>query len=938
MCIPGVPPTTQYHPNFHVNIQNYSDYLPLIMTRNFIIAAILAILSISVPFTNALASHHNNESYPDWTFHSAFNNSPRKIMDSERYTYFFVFQQLFSKTDYSGYVSNPTGAIFRFDKQNPAEGMKDLAQLAPISGFDMRQAALDPETGLLVIAYCDGGVDFILPDLSVKYFDNLKKLHTPGSIDVNAISFDPKSHDVWIATSSGFMHIGYDSLTPLHVTEWGKKVNDIIPVGNGRTMAIIDGKITLATEGADIRYADSFNEIASATSGVPARLMPLSDLYVAYMSENGSFSQLQYTPSTDKWKRTAKNGTTTKDYMKPEINAGNASAWRALHNTLINRVEHSVIPTANGYYASSNTEGYFINRPVSETDAPTFVKQPLPTGSSISYGLDNSNVYTHSYDGSTFWLYKPRGKFECRKFDGTDWSEPIHTIAPNAPLVVKDIDFVDTEKYGMIAVTRCPMMRSSNLNDINHICITSLKDGKWNNLSPIFYTPYLAENNPAAIQNIQKYNYAFPVGDPMGFKIDPKNPEFFFAGSGSSGFCGGSLADPRKVPAIFHSEGDDRYNEIGAYTLFDRPTWNSYNGLYVLGFDGLNNLWALRTLTLSSKYSGQGFGLYYWNESDRNRVMNADTPPADHGVVELIIPSDVSCEFWVSGTTLMHPDNGTKLILSCQGGNDGGAAFIVYDHNGTPDNIRDDKMTFIRKFKTNNGALRRFVKAFGYAENPFTGELVLLEHDNVFVIDPKAPVVDGIIDAKILSFATPDGDVTDFLPDFIATAAAFDEYGRLWIATETNGVFGFSPDYSTQIAHFNTTNSPLPTDRTFGVGWNRERKSLFISTELAIAEVKVDSPTAIPTSGNTDGIFMVPEYVKADYTGSVSFYNIPANSNLRIRDAKGNTIRILERNGDGQTHWDLLDSDGKSIKSGIYTITDAALQSSFDPIIIPIAR
>lgn len=884
------------------------------MPKNFISALIVtAILALFLP-SAGFASAPRDVADKKWTFHSGFDNQPRKIMVTKDKIYFFVHQSTFNTSDWSGYVNDASGAIFIYDPANDAAGMQDLSRLAPISGLDMRQAAVDPATGLLVIAYSDGGIDLITPDMKVKYLANLKKIHQPGASSVNAISFDPETHDVWISTNCGYMKIDYSDLEPSAVTAWDKKISDIIPVGNN-IFAIIDNQICTAPATADLRMAESFTVLAGATTGTPSRLMPLSPNHVIYLTNNnGYFHQLTY--ASDKWTR-------------KQLSGGSA-VLKVAKQSVIDRVEQTVMPTSNGYYIASTASAFLIERPASESGNPTVRTVTLPAG---------SNLFTGSYDGSEFWFYRDRRQFVSRHLNGSTWSEPEKVLTPaDAPVSYKDMRFIMSDKHGLIAFNQNPMMRSANISDINPMLISSYRNSKWFNLSPCYHTPYGVENNEAALASFKANLSNYPVADPMGGCIDPNNPDILFIGSCSTGLAAVNIEDPKKTPFMFRATNDSRFGTLPSIPLYDPSGWAYFNTIFPLGFDGKNNFWAYRTLALSTQHPNTNIALYCWTPEDRENMLKNHDVTGDHGVKEFIIDNHINAEFWVLGTALRYPGNDTKLLLSSQGFDAGGRSLRIYNHMGTVEDTSDDTLDYIYKFRTTSGILTDLSKFNGFLENPANGDILGLSHGNVYIFNLLNAPVDGIMDARILSFADTDGASTEFMPSISPIDAIFDEYGRLWISTSGAGLMCFTPDYSRLLAHYTTKNSPLPSDNVYGLGWNKDTHTLFMSTEYGIVEVDVDAPAEASQAGDPDHIFMTPQCVSAEYGGSVAFHNIPADVNLRVRDSKGNTIALLERDRNGQAVWHLTNPEGNEVTSGLYTISDASGNHSFEPLYLPVVR
>ena len=63
---------------------------------------------------------------------------------------------------------------------------------------------------------------------------------------------------------------------------------------------------------------------------------------------------------------------------------------------------------------------------------------------------------------------------------------------------------------------------------------------------------------------------------------------------------------------------------------------------------------------------------------------------------------------------------------------------------------------------------------------------------------------------------------------------AADGDGRLWFGAEGGGVTCLGSD-GTILGSLDSENSPLPSDRVYGIGYNPERGSMFFSTSEGVA-------------------------------------------------------------------------------------------------------
>lgn len=877
------------------------------------VAAALAIVA-ALP---AFASHPRHNGNGTWTFHSTFDNEIRKIFDTPDATYFLVGQTPFSKTGHGSYYSRPNGSFFIYDKSNPGAGLQDFAKLAPTSGFDIRQAAVDPATGLMVIAYSDGGIDLITADRKVTYLDNLKNLRFQDERSVVSITFDPVTHDVWLSTATGFIHVDYATLKPALVADYGRLVTDICPAGD-YVMAIMGGTVYAAPADADLRYADAFKPVAGAVdlNPGPARLLPLDADNVGFLRYNGGIWLLHR--ADGQWKASGLGGDGT--MLKPE------------DKRVINSVEHTAMPTANGYYMASASKAHFLERPAAPGGKATLRSVALPAGSS---------QYSASYDGAKFWFYRERGEFVTRTLSGSEWSEPSDAMRPACPLVARDMQFAYSPRHGFIASNRLWQWKDNCLDRVNPMMVTALRGGKWTDLSPTYHAPYITDTDPAARKIFDNERNEFPLCDPIGFAVDPLNPDVAVAGSLYWGVPAVYLDDPRRNPVMI--KGDKRtygrYDPFKPYYQLPLKTgWDEFNATAVAGFDSDNNMWMYHNLNYIATDDDWYLHFICWPADARRAVLADGDTSRPSGLVDIYVPFIIGNGVWVNARVLSHPANGNRIVCCSHSNELDGATLRVFDHNNTLDDDSDDSLELIKRFNVRNNGTKIFSPTNIIVENPLNGDVLVSNSTDILIFNVNDPITDYTIDARTLTLTGENGNDVPVTPNAVPRDLCIDEYGRIWVAYQNAGVFGVNPDYRGVFAYYTAQNSGLPDNNVSNLGWNPETKTLFISTDYGLVEVKPDQPGDVLASMGTSAPFMTPQAVSADFTGNVSLHNVPAGVALRVRDADGRTVAALPETKNGTTFWNLLDADGNLVPTGRYTISDASGNNLMPEFTLPVVR
>jgi flagellar hook assembly protein FlgD len=65
-------------------------------------------------------------------------------------------------------------------------------------------------------------------------------------------------------------------------------------------------------------------------------------------------------------------------------------------------------------------------------------------------------------------------------------------------------------------------------------------------------------------------------------------------------------------------------------------------------------------------------------------------------------------------------------------------------------------------------------------------------------------------------------------------------------------------------------------------------------------------------------IEVYPNPVRPDYGGYITFKGLMENTELRIVDANGSLVRVIQSNG-GTATWDAKNAQGGRVASGVYT-------------------
>jgi len=139
---------------------------------------------------------------------------------------------------------------------------------------------------------------------------------------------------------------------------------------------------------------------------------------------------------------------------------------------------------------------------------------------------------------------------------------------------------------------------------------------------------------------------------------------------------------------------------------------------------------------------------------------------------------------------------------------------------------------------------------------------------------------------------------------------------RKWIGTLGAGVFLVSPNGQETIFHFTKDNSPLPSDFILDIDINPKTGEVFFATDKGMVSYKGTSTQA---SDNLKNVYVYPNPVRPEYSGTVKIAGLTNSANVKITDIEGNLVYETKSNG-GTIEWDTTAFGKYKVASGVYMI------------------
>lgn len=497
-----------------------------------------------------------------------------------------------------------------------------------------------------------------------------------------------------------------------------------------------------------------------------------------------------------------------------------------------------------------------------------------------------------SHNLSELWTGLKRKGLSGFKKSGDSWSLTRDWMVPNAPATYITTSFQNHPNYGFLMLDYGATHSTFNLDQFSPLQLSGYKQGRWTNYAPAYTNP----------------DRTNAVTSSTGMAIDPDNSNYVYITSYHNGIMRLNLSNPKDILHLSYAQDPDNGNE--GFVAMPRPSylvdWSNISPPY---FDKSGNLWMYYADYDDSDDPNPH--LYCWTQADRRASTNASN---------VIFPKtvEVKTSAAISNTASILPlfKTGNGLLVIVNG--HAKEVLLMVDTNGTPTDASDDKVYRFPEFTDADGNNIEIINTRLLWEDPATGYVWIAHQTGVCYFVPSQ-VRNGNYVLNRIKVPRNDGtNLADYLLDGVTVNyIETDGDGRKWFATGGAGVICTTSDGREILEEFNTSNSPLPSDMVYGIGYNSDNNSLMISTEEGYIEYFL--PATQQGSDKTD-IKAYPNPVRPEYSGYVTITDVPMGSFVKITDIKGNLVKDLGKVTGFEILWDISDSNFNRVKSGVYHI------------------
>jgi hypothetical protein len=148
------------------------------------------------------------------------------------------------------------------------------------------------------------------------------------------------------------------------------------------------------------------------------------------------------------------------------------------------------------------------------------------------------------------------------------------------------------------------------------------------------------------------------------------------------------------------------------------------------------------------------------------------------------------------------------------------------------------------------------------------------------------------------------------------TSIEIDGGNRKWMGTTNSGAWLFSSDGTSNVLHFDPTNSPLPSNVVLDIKINNSTGEVFFLTDNGIYSYLGD---AIVGEDHNTTVIAYPNPITQDFTGHLGISGLVNDATVKITDITGQLIYQTKAQG-SLASWNIKDYTGRRAQPGVYLV------------------
>lgn len=465
--------------------------------------------------------------------------------------------------------------------------------------------------------------------------------------------------------------------------------------------------------------------------------------------------------------------------------------------------------------------------------------------------------------------------------------EQTGLITLDAALDAQNILWIADQKYGLIKVgTQDEKIVPEGPYDNKVFSLTMNgqdlwvtcggRDNAWGNL---YIEPRFQLNREGKWKAFDRTVFPVPDSpnnffDMVSIAVDPKNPDHVFAGS-----WGGGVLEFNAGKFVKRHNNFNSSLQTQLPNLPDAP----YVRIGGMDFDSKGNLWVAN--------SGVG------------KVLSVYQTDGNWKAYEL---SGIANKYSIGKVVVTQDDD--KWIVVPRGHG-------LYVLNSANDQSKEQKV--VARFVNSEGEFFTEMNDIYALVEDLKGEIWVGTSGGIAVYsNPKKIWTESTMYASRPGLDLGDNFFHPLLEKETVSSIAVDGANRKWIGTKASGVFLISEDGETEIEHFNTENSPLPSNEITDIAINQQTGEVFMGTSSGLISYMGEA-----TTGNDEftDVYVYPNPVRETYDGPIVVKGLVDDTDVKITDVSGNLVHKTTSLG-GQAIWDGTNLNGNRCKTGVYLI------------------
>ena len=477
-----------------------------------------------------------------------------------------------------------------------------------------------------------------------------------------------------------------------------------------------------------------------------------------------------------------------------------------------------------------------------------------------------------SFDGTTYWLSEGMDGFSAYKLKGEALQNTeVHGIAVESPM--RDLSY--RLRYEGDRLLVAGGRNVVGTEDLNPFTASYCEGGRW-------YTV----DEKASLEAGVKQHADFNHWNGLDVVQDPMDASHLFVSAYRSG-----LEEYRDGKFVQRYDAD---NSPLVSILPDAQTYYNYVSCSALEFDENANLWLAQQqvdVILRVKKAAGG-----WAELSHESLVGANK---------------LDRFFFTSSSY-----NGERIRLLSSNGwvNTGLFAFTVNS------NLKFAASRLCSNWLNEAGVKITPERYFCFSEES-DGSIWMGTDMGLYILeDPRTVFASGTPQLHQIIINRDDGSgLADYLFDGIPiTAMTRDAKGNKWVGTDGSGIYRISSDGQVQQYHYDTSNSPLPSNTVNDIAVNPVTGEVAVATMEGLALLKTgEVPPA--ESLDYDNILIYPNPVVPGYHGLITITGLTENAEVKILSSSGQLVWYGHSTG-GMCRWNGHCRNGGRVASGIYHV------------------